>query len=122
MSQTKTEKKVGYIILDISKILNKQTFSSMNDVRKEVFSVVKDYREEFVKMVLKKNGVRFTDKMTARQKRELLDSKFIGIIRDERNNVDRIYREGNVIAYWSRDFQFTFKNGRFLVVIEYKIF
>lgn len=122
MSKTETDKKIGYIVLDISKILNKMTFSNMTDLKKEIFSVLKDYREEFVDMVLRKNGVVFTSKMTARQKKELLDSKFIGIIRDERNNVDRIYREGNVIAYWSRDFQYTFKNGRLLVTIEYKVF
>lgn len=94
----------------------------MTDLRKEAFEVIKEYREDFVDIVLRKNGIRFNDKMTARQKREILEKKLIGIVRDDRNDTDKIYREGNLIAYWSRDYKFKFKNGRLLTTIEYKIF
>lgn len=102
--------------------MDKAMFSNFNEMRKEAYEHIKEYREYFVKIVLKKHGVIYTDKMSKRQIRELFDEKIVGIIKDEKNNYDKIYKEGNLIGYWNRNIELTFRKGRLLCRIEYRIF
>lgn len=116
------DKSLGVIILDLSTLMDKAIFSNFNEMRKEAYEYIKEYREYFVKIVLKKHGVVYTNKMSKRQIRELFDEKIVGIIKDEKNNYDKIYKEGNLIGYWNRNIELTFRKGRLLCRIEYRIF
>lgn len=116
------DKSLGVIILDLSTLMDKAMFSNFNEMRKEAYEHIKEYREYFVKIVLKKHGVVYTNKMSKRQIRELFDEKIVGIIKDEKNNYDKIYKEGNLIGYWNRNIELTFRKGRLLCRIEYRIF
>lgn len=118
--QTKDNK--SFMILEVSKLLDKQTFDKFGDFRKELFEHIKFYREHFVKYTLKKHGVIYNDSMSKREIRELFNQYFVGIIKDEKSNIDKIYKEGNLIGYWNRNYEYTFTGGRMKVRIEFKVF
>jgi hypothetical protein len=97
-------------------------FNNFNDIRKEANMYIKEYREQFVKVVLNKHGINYNDKMSKREIREVFEEKIIGIVKDDDRNYDMIYKEGNLIGYWNREIDLFFRKGRLLCKIQYRIF
>jgi hypothetical protein len=97
-------------------------FDTFNDLRKESYSFVKEYREHFVRIVLNKHKVPYNENLSKREKAELFDKMIIGIVNDKERNLDMIYKEGNLIGYWNKDFDIFFRKGRLFCRIEYRIY
>lgn len=122
MSKTKNKNSDTSALFDLSFMLTKRRFDSFNDLRKESYSVLKGYREEFVKTVLKQHGIKIKKAMTKREVQDLLEANKVEIIHDEDKNVDRVLMCGKEIGYWNRDTKLFFnKAGRLMLKVEYKI-
>jgi hypothetical protein len=124
---TTTKKKLvgetGKIVLDLSKTkLKKRKFKTFSDLRKDSYGILRDYREKFVKTVLEYHGITLDDNMSRREKQELLQKNLIGIIKDDKSNRDKIYKEGNLIAYWNNQPELEFKKGKLLCTCSFKIY
>jgi hypothetical protein len=103
--------------------MKEQTFSTFNELRKEAYEHLKEYREQFVKIVLNKHGIKYDDKMSKREIRELFEANIVGIVKHEDRNLDMIYKEGNLIGYWNRNIELRFnKKGRLICKIQYRIY
>lgn len=97
-------------------------FDGFNELRKETYGVLKEYRENFVKIVLNKHGVKYNESMSKRQIREVFDKHIVGIVKDDKRNLDMIYKEGNLIGTWSREVDLFFRKGKLMCKVEYRIF
>jgi GTPase involved in cell partitioning and DNA repair len=119
----KVDSRLGIFVLDVSQVLAKQKFGAFKDLRKEAYQYIKSYREQFVKLVLNKHGVKYDESMSKRQIHELFQENIIGIIKDDKKNYDKIYKEGNLIAYWNRDIELFFdKRGHLMCRVQYKVY
>jgi hypothetical protein len=110
------------ILLDLGVLLDTQSFDSFKDIRKEAYTHIKEYREQFVKVVLTKHDIPYSLEMTKRERHALFEKHIVGIIHDEKSNYDKIYKEGNLIGYWNKDIKLRFVKGRLLARIQYKMF
>lgn len=90
-------------------------------MRKEAYTIIKDYREYFVKIVLVKYGIPYSLRLTKRQKMEMFDRYGIEIILDEKDNCDKIYKKGKLIGYWNKNIELYFRKSRLLCKIEYRV-
>lgn len=102
--------------------MDKIHFDSFNELRKESYIYIKEYREQFVKIVLNKHGVKYNENLTKREKAELFDKHIVGIVKDNKRNLDMIYKEGNLIGYWNKEIELSFRRGRLFCRIEYRIY
>ena len=102
--------------------MDKEHFDSFNELRKESYIFLKEYRENFVKIVLNKHGVKYHEGLSRREKADLFDKFIVGIVKDSNRGLDMIYKEGNLIGWWNRDIDLFFRKGRLMCRIDYKIF
>lgn len=116
------DKNKGLVVLDLGTLLDKMNFENFSELKKEAYKLVKDYREYFVKIVLNQRKIPYEINMSKKEKMELFEKHIVGIIKDEKRNYDKIYMEGNLIAYWNRNYELTFKNGRLLCKINFKVY
>lgn len=125
---TKTKKKAligeeGKVVIDLSKTkLSKKKFKTFADLRKNSYTILKGYREDFVKTVLEFYGIKLDPNMSRREQQEMLQENLIGIVKDEKSNLDKIYREGNLIAYWNNQPELEFRRGKLLCTCYFKVY
>jgi hypothetical protein len=84
--------------------------------------MLSEHREQFIRTVLKHYGIKINDKMSKREVQETFKANVIGIVKDEEKNLDKIYKEGNLIAYWNNQPELEFKRGKLLCNIHFKIY
>ena len=101
--------------------MDRKTFSAFSDIRKESYSIIKDYRESFVKDILKKHGIVYSNDIHRRAFQELMESHKAEIYKDEKLNRDIISINGKIVAYWNRDVELVFIRGNLMCRIYHWI-
>jgi hypothetical protein len=99
--------------------MEKKTFSTFNDLRKESYGIIKDYREGFVRVVLKKFGIDFAPDIRKRAFNELLEEHNTTVTRNEKLNRDEIHINEKLVAYWNRDVELEFRKGSLVCKIYF---
>jgi|GraSoiStandDraft_45_1057281.scaffolds.fasta_scaffold73044_2 hypothetical protein len=97
--------------------MEKQTFDSFNDLRKESYVIIKDYRESFIKVILQKNGIIYSDDTHKRDFNALMENHKAEIIKNEKLNHDEVYINGELVAYWNRNYELLFRGGNLVCKI-----
>ena len=110
------------ILLDLTKELDGESFSSFKKMRIEANKVITGHRENFIEVVLRRKGVPYKASMTKREKAGLFERCIIGVVKDNDKNYDRVYVEGSMVAYWSNDYKIEFKGGRMICKLYFKMF
>lgn len=103
-------------------MMEKQSFDNFNDLRKESYQFIKDYREQFLKIILRKYGLILNDELSKRQKNELFESHKVIIYKDKKENCDKFFINGKLIGKWNRDIELSFKKGKLMCKLTYNIY
>ncbi|HLI46795.1 MAG TPA: hypothetical protein VKU94_06340 [Geobacterales bacterium] len=91
--------------------MNKRAFKTFNDLRKESYKIIKDYREKFVKNTLEKYNINCPKDISKQEFHNLMEKHKVNIIKNEKLNRDEIIINGNLIAYWNKNIELLFING-----------
>lgn len=94
--------------------MKEKTFDSFNDLRKESYHIIKEYRESFMDVVCKRFGIVRTDNMRKRDFVALLEKHNAQIVKNEGNNHDELVINNEVVAYWNRNYKLKFDKGNLL--------
>jgi uncharacterized protein YdaT len=95
-------------------------FTTFSDMRKEANEFIKDYREDFIKIVLNKNGiVYYPNEISKREFHELMEKYDTEITKNEKLNRDEVHIKGELVAYWSKDIELVFVAGNLNCKIKY---
>lgn len=108
-------------MLNLSQVMKEKHFDSFNDLRKESYHIIKEYRESFMLIACKKFGIIFSPDTHKRDFNELMEKHNAEIIKNEKLNHDELIINGEVVAYWSRNYDLFFKNGNLMCKIYFYI-
>lgn len=119
MSKTKKKQFEGFFV-DMGYLMNGKKFDSFGDIKKEAYKQLATLRENWVQKILSKHGVIITDKMTTKEKRDVLSAHSAEIVKNEKLNRDMVYKDGKLIGYWSNNIQFEFRSWRMIAKVACK--
>jgi GDP-D-mannose dehydratase len=97
--------------------MKEKTFDSFSDLRKESYHIIKEYRESFMLVACKRFGIYYDDKMRRRDFMALMDKHNAQIVKNEDNNHDELIINGEVVAYWNRNYTLKFYKGNLICEI-----
>lgn len=101
--------------------MKEKSFDSFNDLRKESYHIIKEYRESFMRIACKKFGIIYSDDTHKRDFNALMEQHNAKMVKNEELNHDELIINDEVVAYWNRNYELFFRKGNLMVKIYFHI-